>query len=72
MISLIARPNENELSLSMDEYDTKKDESGLLAGRVDVQISVIGVYFIKEELIDKLPKSHQKVATKSSRFFKWK
>jgi len=56
----------------MDEYDTKKDESGLLAGRVDVQISVIGVYFIKEELIDKLPKSHQKVATKSSRFFKWK
>jgi len=45
---------------------------GLLAKQIDMQDSLIGLYFIEEELIKKCPKSHKTTATKKSRAQKWK
>lgn len=56
---IINRPKEVDLSSSMDEYSTRVDmASNILAPRVDQQEANIGVYFMKEELLNKISKSH--------------
>lgn len=66
------RPTKHDLSSSMDNYDAKCDGCDLLAGRVDQQDAQIGVYFIKQELLDKVAKRVRNNAVKLSRLEKWK
>ena len=57
----------------MDEYEIKLErQSNLLAKKVDNQDAQIGVYFMDEELIQRLAKNHRQTATKSSRLDKWR
>lgn len=55
------RPEKQDLSSEIDEITLS-----------DPKQAIVGVYFIKEELITKLPKSHSHTQTKQSRFVKWK
>lgn len=56
MMMVVSTPNANDLSSSMDQYDNRIHENA--AARInDQQAALIGIWFIKEELISKLPKS---------------
>lgn len=65
------RPTKADLSSSFDDYE-KIDQCNLLAPKVDAHDARIGVYFIKEELLDKVNKRTTSTATKSSRLEKWR
>lgn len=70
---IVSRPTNLDLDSSMDEYEVKLErQSNLLAKKVDNKDAEIGVYFINDELILRLRKSHQHTATKSSRLDKWR
>lgn len=57
----------------MDDYEVKLErQSNLLAKKVDNEDAQIGVYFVNDELIQRLAKNHRQTATKSSRLDKWR
>jgi hypothetical protein len=63
------KPQSHDLSSSMDDYHAKVQESMTIS---DPKTALVGIHFIKEELITKLPKNYQHVHTKQTRLQKWR
>jgi hypothetical protein len=55
MLTVVSRPTAHDLSSSMDAYTTASKE-GLRVN--DLKGAQVGIYFIRQELITKLPKNY--------------
>lgn len=59
-VQLIKRPNENDLSSSMDNYDLhnqREEDLELLAPQVEqAEAAEVGVYFLRKELLERISK----------------
>ena len=69
MHTVISRPTAHDLSSSMDAYVVAQKEGPRVN---DLKSAQVGVHFIRQELIIKLPKNYQRTQTKVDRLQKWK
>ena len=70
-IRIVQRPSNLDLDSSIDDFETKLEQSNLLAKKVDNKLAEIGVHFVNAELIMRLGRDHKQTAIKTSRLDKW-